>query len=83
MGEATKTLIPQAPAAAEAGLSAGSTATASVGGLAVAGVAAGADGAAVLHPASAKQIPNQHDNLALGMMGRDYADLASSFKKGR
>jgi hypothetical protein len=87
MGEATKTLMPQAPAAAEAGLSAGSTAApiAFAGGAAVAGVAAGAAGAAVLHPASARQISNKHQgtNLRFGMtMGRDYANLASASTVG-
>jgi hypothetical protein len=42
-------------------------------------VAAGAAGAAVVQPASAKQIPNKHTVLTLGMMmGRDYADLTSA-----
>jgi hypothetical protein len=77
MGEATKTLMPQAPAAAEAGLSASSTAAPIAFGCG-AGVAAGAAGAAVLQPASAKKIPKkiEETNLTFSMIvGRDYADF--------
>ena len=74
-------LMPQAPAAAEAGPSAGSTSVPSGCGAtasALAGAAAGAAGTAVLQPESAQQIPNKHPgiNLAFGMIvSRHYAGL--------